>query len=176
MCVDYCNLNFKTIKNRYSLLLIENLLNRLTEAAIFTQLDMKHAYHHLHIYKDNEWKTVFCISLELFEYIIVLFDLTNALTVFQSYINKTLCEYLDVFVMIYLDNIVIYFSCEKDHEKHVHKILKTLIKMNLYVKLSKCNFSTHKIDFLSYQVFTEEISMKSSQVETILSWLESEFK
>ena len=92
---------------------------------------------------------------------IVPFNLINASATFQSYINKTLYEYLDIFIIIYLDDIMIYFSYKKDHKKYIHKVLKILINADLYIKLFKCHFSTHKIDFLNYQVFTEEIFIKS---------------
>ena len=82
MCINYHNLNFKTIKNRYFLLLIKNMLNRLTEARIFIRLNMKHVYYQLHIYKNNKWKTAFHISLKLFKYMIVLFDFMNTSAVF----------------------------------------------------------------------------------------------
>ena len=104
------------------------------------------------------------------------FGLTNAPAAFQSYINKTLRECLDVFVVVYLDDIVVYSSREEDHEEHVRMVLTALIEAGLYVKLSKCQFSTRKIDFLSYHVSTEGISMEQSRVETILSWPEPQSK
>jgi len=91
---------------------------------------------------------------------IILFNLMNASVAFQSYINKTFYEYLDVFMIVYLNDIMIYSSCKENHERHVCKILEILIEADFYVKLSKYYFSTHKIDFLNYQVFTEEIFMK----------------
>ena len=103
---------------------------------------------------------------------IMSFDLVNASAAFQSYINKTLREHLDIFVIVYLNDIVVYSSHEENHKRHVRKILEILIEAGLYVKLSKCHFSTCKIDFLSYQVSTEKISMKLLRVEIILSWSE----
>ena len=91
---------------------------------------------------------------------IVSFNLVNTSAAFQSYINKIFYKYLDVFVIVYLNDIVIYFSHKENHEKHVHKILEILIEADLYVKLSKYHFSTCEIDFLNYQVFTEKIFMK----------------
>jgi len=176
MCVDYRDLNSKTIKNRYPLPLIEDLLDRLAGAKIFTKLDVKHAYHRLRIREGDEWKTAFRTPLGLFEYMVVPFGLANAPAAFQSYINKTLREYLDVFVVVYLDDIVVYSSREEDHEGHVRKVLEALVEAGLYVKLSKCHFSAREIDFLGYRVSTEGISMEPSRVETILSWPEPQSK
>ena len=89
------------------------------------------------------------------------FNLVNILAAFQSYINKILHKYLDIFMIIYLNNIVIYFSCEKDYKKYVYKVLKTLVKAGLYIKLSKYQFSLYKIDFLGYYIFIEKISIES---------------
>ena len=84
-----------------------------------------------------------------------------------------LCKYLNVFVVVYLNNIVVYSSCKEDYEKHVHKVLKALAKTGLYIKLSKYQFDTYKIDFLEYKITSKEIFIKLLQVEIILSWPES---
>ena len=80
----------------------------------------------------------------------MLFDFVNTPATFQFYINKILCKYLDVFVIIYLNNIMIYSSCEENYKKHIHAVLKALAKIDLYIKLFKCHFSVHEIDFLNY--------------------------
>ena len=100
---------------------------------------------------------------------IVSFNLVNTSAAFQSYINKIFYKYLDVFVIVYLNDIVIYSSHEENHERHVHKIFEILIEADFYIKLFKHHFSICEIDFLNYQVFTEKISIKLSQVKIILS-------
>ena len=110
---------------------------------------------------------MFHTHLGAFEYLVVLLGLTNALSAFQSYINKTLREYLDVFVVVYLDNMVIYSAREEDHEEHIWKVLKALIEAGLYCKLSKCVFGIREIDFLRYIVNTDGVAIEKSQVLTI---------
>ena len=100
---------------------------------------------------------------------IVSFDFMNISDAFQFYINKIFHKYLNVFVIIYLNDIVIYFSHKKNHEKHVHKILEILIEADFYVKLSKYHFNAYKINFLNYQVFTKKIFMKFLQIKIIFS-------
>jgi transposase InsO family protein len=172
VCVDYRELNSKSIKIRYPLPLIDDLIHRLAGAKIFTKLDLKNAYHRLRIRDGDEWKTTFRTPLGAFEYLVVPFGLTNAPSAFQSYINKTLHEYLDVFVVVYLDDVVIYSTREEDHEEHVRQVLKALIEAGLYCKLSKCSFGVHEIDFLGYIVNVCGVTMEKSRVATILDWPE----
>ena len=131
------------------------------------KLDLKNAYHKIYIYKGDEWKTIFYMHFKVFKYLVVSLGLTNTLSAFQSYINKTLCEYLNIFVVIYLDNIIIYLAYKKDHKKHIQKILEALIKAGLYYKLSKYIFNIYKIDFLGYIINTNGIAIEKLWVLTI---------
>ena len=104
---------------------------------IFIKLNVKHAYHWLCIHKDDEWKTAFCTLLELFEYMIMSFNLVNTSAAFQSYINKIFHEYLDVFMIVYLNDIVIYSSYKENYKDYIYKIFEILTKVGFYIKLSK---------------------------------------
>ncbi len=108
LCVDYQGLNDLTIKNRYFLLLIGEALNCLGRAKQFTQLDLTSTYHWMRIREDDECKTAFHTRYEYFKYQVILFGLSNALASFQGYINKILAKKLDIFIVVYLDNILIY--------------------------------------------------------------------
>ena len=143
-------------------------MNIFIKAVIFTQLNVKNIYHQLWVCENDEWKTAFHTKYKLFKYLMMLFELINTLTSFQSYINKTLYEYINVFVVIYLDDIIIYSSCEKNHKKYIQQMLQTLTEADLYMKLNKCKFDTHKINFLSYMIISERISMKISFLKIIL--------
>ena len=172
VCIDYRELNLKSLKIRYPLPLIDDLIHQFAGAKIFTKLDLKNAYHRIRIREGDEWKTTFRTHLGAFEYLVVPLGLTNAPSAFQSYINKTLREYLDVFVVVYLDDMVIYSAREEDHEEHVRKVLEALIEAGLYCKLSKCVFGVREIDFLGYIVNTDGVAMEKSRVSTIQDWPE----
>ena len=148
--VDYRGLNKITVKNRYPLPLITEALDRLSGAKIFSKLDIKDAYHRIRIRAGDEWKTAFQTQFGLFEYLVLPFGLTNAPASFQSYINRALSEYLNIFCIVYLNDVLIYSETEAEHVEHVQKILTQLLKFKLYVKLSKCMFHVTEIDFLGF--------------------------
>jgi Reverse transcriptase (RNA-dependent DNA polymerase) len=115
LCVDYRGLNQVTIRNRYPLPLLYELLDRLGSAKIFTQFDIREAYYRIRIATGHEWKTAFRTKYGLFEYLVMPFGLTNAPATFQSYINSTLREFLDIFAVAYLDDIVVYSQTGGTH-------------------------------------------------------------
>jgi len=173
LCMNYWDLNKITVKNRHSLSLISETLDRLSRIKQFTKLDLKNAYHHLRIQCEDEWKTTFCTRYDHFEYMIMLFDLINASVIFQTYINKILTELLNDFYVIYLNDILIFFIEKTDHVDHVKQILKRLRKFKLYASLKKCAFFITKVNFLEFVVFTESVSMNLSRVDIIKTWLRS---
>ena len=128
LCVDYRELNQIIIKNRHSLPLISETLNRLSEVKYFIKLNLKDAYHQICIKKDDEWKTVFCMHYSHFKYMIMLFELVNAPATFQAYINWMLVRLIDIFCVIYLNNILIYSETLNQHHKHIKKVLERLWK------------------------------------------------
>ena len=168
--INYRELNKITVKNQYSLSLITETLDRLSRVKIFSKLNIKDVYHCIRIWKDDEWKTVFQSWFSLFEYLILLFSLMNASAFFQFYINRALSEYLDIFCIVYLNDVLIYSETETEYVKHMQKILTQLLKFKLYVKLSKCMFHVMKIDFLSFWINTEDIFMKLTYVKSIVNW------
>ena len=168
--IDYRELNKITVKNQYSLLLITEVLDRLSSVKIFSKLNIKDAYHCIRIQVSDEWKTVFQTWFDLFEYLILFFDLMNASAFFQFYINRALSEYLNVFCIVYLNDVLIYSETEAEHVEHVQKILTQLLKFKLYVKLSKCMFYVTEIDFLDFWINTESVFIKSAYIESIVNW------
>ena len=143
-------MNFITIKNRYFISLIKQLLNRLIETAIFTKLNIRSAYNALRIRINDKWKTAFRCKYEHFEYHVMFFKLMNTLTNFQLYIHLTLREYLNISYIVYLDNILIYSNDTKIHKKHVRLIFEKLRKFKLFANLKKCFFDLNEIDYLKY--------------------------
>ena len=131
-CVNYWGLNAITVKNRYPLPLIKETLNCLCNAVIYTKLDIIAAFNHLRIAEEEEWKTAFWTRYELYEYLVMPFSLTNALSSFQHYINDTLRDYLNVFCTVYIDDILIYSNFQEEHTCHssgiwVLKVLLVLV-------------------------------------------------
>ena len=141
LCVNYQGLNNLTINNQYLLLLIRESLDRLEKAKRFSQLDLTCTYYQMKICEEDKWKIAFRTWYSHFEYYMMLFSLTNALACFQGYINKIFVEKLDIFIIVYLDNILIYTEDEKDgHVAAIQGVLEQLMKFLLYANLKKCRF------------------------------------
>ena len=170
LCVNYRELNSITVKNRHSLPLIIETLDRLSDVKRFTALNLKNVYHRLRIKRSDEWKTAFRTRYDHFEYQIMSFELANAPTIFQVYINKVLRDLVDDICVIYLNDILIYSSESTQHWRHVKLILQRLRDFELYVNLKKCVFDTTQMKFLSFIVFIDEVSMNSEWMRTIEEW------
>ena len=168
LCVDYKELNNITIKNNYSLFLIEKIQDRIVDAKIFIKFDISKAYNRIRIKKEDEWKIAFRTRLEHFEYLIMSFELTNVSTTFQTYINNVLREYLNKFVTIYLNDILIYFKTKKEHVYHVQKVLETMKRVNLRIKLEKSEFHQKEMKFLDHILFNTKIKSNSKRLKAIL--------
>jgi hypothetical protein len=167
-CIDYRGLNKVTVKNRYPLPLINDLLDRLLSARIFTKLDIRNAYNHVRIAKGDEWKTAFRTHYGHFEYLVMPFGPTNAPASFQNLINNTLRDFLDIFVVVYLDDVLIFSSNMEEHQNHVRLVLQRLLKAGLFVKAEKCEFHQEKVEFLGFCISTSGISMDPKKVSAIM--------
>ncbi len=170
-CVNYRDLNAITVKNRYSLLLISETLNRLSRAKIFIKLNIISAFNRLQIKEEDEALIVFCTRFELFEYLIMLFDLCNESVSFQKYINNILCKHLDKFCTAYLNDILIYFDNELEHEIHVKLILRKLREANLQMNIIKCKFHVTQVSYLELIIIIKDVKMNSSKIDIIVNWL-----
>ena len=158
-----------TIKNWYPFPLIDEILDRLSGARVFTKIDMKNAYYRLWIREGDEWKTAFQTQYRLFEYLVMPFRLTNAPASFQSYINRVFRPYLDITVIVYLDDVLVFLRNPSQHEKHVWEVPKALFKAVLYAKLSKCLFIVIRIPFLSFILKDKGVQMEEDAISTILN-------
>jgi len=172
LCVDYRQLNEITIKDRTPLPLIGESLDKLSSATIYTKLDIRDAYYNLRIRAGNEWKTAFRTRYGLYEYCVMPFGLTNTPALFQRWMNEILCEYLDIFWMAYLDDILIFLQNLKDHRKHVRTILKRVKETGLRLKTSKCEFHTKEIEYLGYVISPQGLRMDEEKIQTIKEWKE----
>ena len=170
LCVDYRGLNKITVKNRYPLPLIPELLDRLRKAKVFTKIDLRGAYNLLRIAEGDEWKTAFRTRYGLFEYKVMPFGLTNAPASFQHLMNHNFRDMLDDFVIVYLDDILVFSNSIEEHTEHVKLVLQRLREVGLYAKASKCEFHTNSVEFLGFVISDKGISMDMKKVQTILDW------
>ena len=170
LCVDYQGLNNITIKDRYPIPLVSEILDRLVHSKIFTKLDLRGAYNLLRIQEGDEWMTAFRTRYSLYEYNVMPFGLANAPATFQAYINKALAHLLDKTVIVYLDDLLIYSKDPEGHVKDVIDVLQALWDARLFTKLSKCTFGSDTIEFLGFIVTTEGIQMDPERVKTVTEW------
>jgi len=175
LCVNYRDLNEITVKNNYSLSLLSETLNRFAHARHFIKIDIRNVYHRIRIRKSDEWKTAFCTRYNQFEYQMILFELTNASAIFQFYVNHALKSFVNICCVIYLNDVLVYFETKEQHWKHVRKILRALLKYQLYVKLSKCTFNRSEVIFLRFVIKRRSIQMKQFHIDAITSWSELKF-
>ena len=169
--VDYQGLNNITIKNQYPLLLVGESLDRLDHAKRFIQLDLTSSYHQMKIKEGDKWKTVFQTRYGHFEYQMMLFGLINASGSFQGYINKILAEKLDIFFIVYLDDILIYIEDPgKTHVEAVRWVLEVIRKYALYANLKKYCFHKNKVRFLGFVISRDGIRMEEERIDVVKKW------
>ncbi|KAL4033018.1 hypothetical protein IC575_006102 [Cucumis melo] len=140
LCIDYRELNKVTVKNRYPLPRIDDLFDQLQGATVFSKIDLRSGYHQLRIKDDDIPKTAFRSRYGHYEFIVMSFGLTNAPAVFMDLMNRVFREFLDTFVIVFIDDILIYSKTEAEHEEHLRMVLQTLRDNKLYAKFSKCEF------------------------------------
>ena len=149
--------------------LIDEIINCVSDTKIFIKIDIKNFYYCIHIYKDNEWKTVFCICYEQYEYLIMSFELINTSVSFQFYIHRVLYEYLNIFVIVFLNNILIYSIKKNKHKQYVQTVLKVLLTAELFIKLFKCLFSVKWVLYLGFIITDTEIEMTENHIFIIVN-------
>ena len=170
LCVNYRDLNNLTVKNQYSLPLIWETLNLMTSSVIFTKLDIITAFNKLRMTEREEWKTAMQTYYSLFEYLVMLFELCEASSFFQSYINDILQDCLDVFVTTYIDDILIFSKSKKEYQKHVHTVLTKLQGAGLQLNIEKCEFHVKEVKYLRLIIAKREIQMNSVKISVIVNW------
>jgi hypothetical protein len=173
LCVNYKDYNEIIIKNRYSLFFINENLNKLFKTRIFIKVNVKDVFHHIRIQKENEWKTTFKCRFDHYQYRIILFYLTNLSITFQVYINKTMHSYLDFFVLIYIIDLLMFFSFIEKHIEHVKLMLQRLKQFNLYFKFNKCSFHVFHVSFFDFQMSFDEKTMQKNKIIVVKDWSKS---
>ncbi|WVZ70742.1 hypothetical protein U9M48_019385 [Paspalum notatum var. saurae] len=170
MCVDYRALNDVTIKNKYPLPRIDDLFDQLQGACVFSKIDLRSGYHQMKIRPFNIPKTAFITRFGLYEYTVMSFGLTNAPAYFMNLMNKVFMEYLDKFVVVFIDDILIYSKTEEEHEEHLRLVLQKLRDHKLYAKLSKCEFWLDQVPFLGHIVSKGGIMVDPSKISSVMDW------
>lgn len=170
LCVDYRGLNKITRKDRYPLPRIPDLIDRLRSAKTFTKMDLRGAYNLVRIAEGDEWKTTFRTRFGAFEYRVMPFGLCNAPSTFQRFMNEVFADLLDISVIIYLDDILVFSSDPSQHTAAVREVLSRLRKHGLFAAAEKCAFSTDNVEFLGFVCTPDGIKMDSAKVDTVTSW------
>ncbi len=170
MCVDYIALNKATVKNRYPLPRIDDLFDRLSGAKVFSRIDLCSGYYQIRIAEGDEEKTACRIRYGSYEFLVMPFGLTNAPATFCTLMNDIFREWLDDFVVVYIDNILIYSNSMEEHAEHLRKVFQRLRENKLYAKLEKCEFGVTEVDFLGHRITQEGLMMDDHNVKAILDW------
>jgi hypothetical protein len=169
MCIDYQALNEVTIKNKYPLPRIEDLFDQLRGASMFSKIDLRSGYHQLRIRPSDIPKTAFITKYGLYEFTVMSFGLTNAPAFFMNLMNSVFMDYLDKFVVVFIDDILIYSQSEEEHVNHLKMVLKRLREHHLYAKLSKCEFWINEVLFLGHIINKEGLAVDPKKVADILN-------
>ena len=170
MCVDYRALNRQTVRDRYPLPRIDDLLDRLGKARHFTTLDLASGYHQIAVRDQDIPKTAFRTQRGQFEFVVMPFGVTNAPSTFQRLMNSLFKEDLDKFVLVYLDDILVFSTTLEEHIEHIRKTLDRLREAKLYARLHKCAFFQTRVEYLGYDVSTEGIQPSPSKVKAVVEW------
>ncbi|GJX15251.1 reverse transcriptase domain-containing protein [Tanacetum coccineum] len=170
MCIDYRELNKLTVKNRYPLPRIDDLFDQLQGSSVYLKINLRSGYHQLRVRKEDIPKTSFRTRYGHYEFQVMPFGLTNAPAVFMDLMNRVCKPYLDKFVIVFIDDILIYSKNKQEHEEHLKQILELLKKEELYAKFSKCEFWISKVLFLGHMIDSEGIHVDPAKIEAIKDW------
>ncbi|GJV60927.1 putative reverse transcriptase domain-containing protein [Tanacetum coccineum] len=170
MCIDYRELNKLTVKNCYPLPRIDDLFDQLQGSQFFSKIDLRSGYHQLRVHEDDILKTAFITHYGHFEFTVMPFGLTNAPMVFMDLMNRVCRPYLDKFVIVFIDDILIYSKTQEEHVEHLSLVLGLLQKEKLYAKFSKCEFWLREVQFLGNVINSNGIHVDPSKIKAVKNW------
>ncbi|WVZ97895.1 hypothetical protein U9M48_043398 [Paspalum notatum var. saurae] len=174
LCVDYRPLNAVTIKNKYPLPHIDILFDQLAGAKVFSKIDLRSGYYQIKIREEDIPKTAFSTRYGLYEYLVMSFGLTNAPAFFMYMMNSVFMNELDKFVVVFIDDILIYSKSEEEHKEHLRIVLNRLREHKLYAKFSKCAFWLKEVSFLGHILSEKGVAVDPSKVKDVLNWKQPE--
>ena len=170
MCIDYRKINKVTVKNKYLLSRIEDLFDQLKGAGVFSKIDLRSRYYQLRVKEVDVPKTAFRTRYDHYEFLVMPFGLTNAPTAFMDLMNRVFRPYVDQFVVVFIDDILVYSKDAQEHEQHLKIVLQMLREKKLYAKLSKCDFWLKEVSFLGHIVSSEGIRVDPTKIEAVVNW------
>ena len=169
-CIDYREFNKVTIRNQYPLPRIDDLFDKLQGARVFSKIDLRSGYHQLKIRSEDVPKTAFKTRYGHYEFLVMPFGLTNAPAVFMDLMNRIFQPYLDQFVIVFIDDILIYSGSKEDREEHLRVVLQILRENQLYAKFSKCQFLLDSVAFLGHVIAAEGVYVDPQKIKAIFNW------
>ncbi|KAL5816273.1 hypothetical protein ACOSQ3_024651 [Xanthoceras sorbifolium] len=170
LCIDYRQLNKLTIKNKYPLPRIDDLFDQLRGATVFSKIDLRSGYHQLRVKDSDIQKTAFRTRYGHYEFVVMPFGLTNAPAAFMDLMNRIFRPYLDLCVVVFIDDILIYSQTAAEHDRHLRIVLQILREKKLYAKLSKCEFWLNEIAFLGHIISADGIKADPKKIEAVMEW------
>ncbi|GBG90012.1 hypothetical protein CBR_g50105 [Chara braunii] len=170
LCIDYRSLNRYTVKNSYPMLRSDELLDRLADNRFFTKIDLRSGYHQIRVVAADQLKTTFQSRFDHYELTVMPFGLTNAPATFQRAMNNIFRDIMEQYVLVYLDDTLVYSRTLEKHLKHLRDVLDRLRRHDFYAKLSKCRFAQHKVNFLGHYVSDQGIHMDDAKITAIAEW------
>ena len=171
MCIHYRQFNKVTINNKYPIPRIDDFFDKLLKARLFSQIDLKSGYHQL-IFRDSDiLKTAFKTRYGHYDFVVMSFGLTNALAAFIYLMNRVFKQYFNLFVIVFIDDILINSKNEEEHASHLRVVLQTLKDRQLFSKISKCDIWFKFVAFLGHIISSEGIQVDSKKIDTVKQWL-----